>query len=142
MSVGIGITVKQKNKERHHPKFGCPVSARLRDLYQNTKNNRSVSKTKTKNALISRSHVSITVPPMILSSRRCHLSSFFQLPLFRVKRKAKPPKVEEKEVGCRCETDGRGETKDFRSSSKLTFLPRDHTVRYAFFKVQTAEKNT
>lgn len=120
-----------RTRRKKHPNFGFSVSARLRGLCQKQG---GIVKETSKNVLISRGHICITMRPRMLGSCRCHLSSFFLLPLFRVKRKAKTPKVRGrgKEVGCGCETDGRVMgTKGFRSSSKLTFWARGLRKKYS-----------
>ena len=79
-----------------------------------------------RNVLISRGHVSITMPFRMSSGRRCHLSSFFRLPLFRMKRKAKTPKVGE--GGERWDVNGQKKGLSIKLS-KLTFC---HVISAVF----------
>ena len=89
------------------------ISVRSQSLSKNDRpfSKRERRRKKTRNVLISRGQVSITTRLRVVSGYRCHLSSFSRLPLFRGEGKIKTPGVGErrKDLGCGCETDGRGD---------------------------------
>ena len=100
---------QRKKTEKRGPKVWVfHISASSQPLPRHQKQP-VVLEMQTGNALISRSHVPITMAPGTVIGRRCHLSSFFRLPPFQMERKAKTPKAggAEERVGCGCETDGR-----------------------------------
>ena len=123
--VGIRIGVaknKKKQKARNQQGFyiswySQPLPENKPDILKNAKDR--------KNVLISRGHVSITMSFRTVGGCRCHLSNFFRLPSFRVKRKAKKRRRLGEGVVWMRKTVAGDETKRLSIRLKFTFSPRD-----------------
>ena len=129
MSIRIGVTERKTETSTHGRVFYISAYSRLLPG-----GNRASSESRIKYALISRGQVPIAVSLGVVGSCRCHLFSFFRLPLFRLKREAKIcRRVGEGDVEVKL-TEGRWNELGFSisSTSKLTFSPRD-----LFFPTQT-----